>query len=444
MRRILAAVVLAAAAAAAWALPEPDPSPPPLAGVVIDRLGIDSPLDAAIWYCPWVQSVTDRDTVLSLVSIHPAAAEATFPVLVPGEPPDTAAATLTGPGGATITLSDLAQRGHSPGFIEFSGGPTAVSATVAGDILAADACVARGTEEWFFVGGSTMTGDELTLRLFNPFPESATVVVSGFSEIGVEALGEFSPLSVPARSWRDIEFPELLRQRQTLAVSVRVQRGLVVPAMSFGRDGDADWWSGTGLSTDWEIPIARFGEGNDAALVVVNPGAIPAGVEIELYGTNGGDRTLHAVDIEPGSPARFDLAEIETEVVAARISASTPVAAGVVALGPSGTAVSSGLPERGRTWLLPGATAAGGRAASVWLLNTGDEALVVTVSRITPRDTFNVNEILDPGTVTRLPVVGLDTLGYLVRSSDPFSAAWTLTGPSGMAYVPGQLVPDDA
>jgi hypothetical protein len=441
--RLPTVVLIAAVAVAAIVLPAPDPEPEPLSGVVIDRPGIESPIDAAIWYCPWAQSTTIRDSLVSIMSIGPATAEMTFPVVFPGEAPDVTGSSMGGPGAATIVVSDVARRGDSPGFIEFAGGPSGASVTVTGDVTAVDTCVARGGDEWFFVGGSTMTGDELRLRLFNPFPETARVSVSAFSEIGVEALGALASTTVNARSFVDVTFPEVLRQRQSLVVSVRLERGLVIPAMSFGRGDDEAWWSGTGLSTDWELPIVRLEREDAAHIVVANPGLASVSVEVELYGPSSSDRETHFLDVPAGAPGRIDLSDFASPVVGARISADAPVAAGVVTIGPSGTAVTAGSPQRARAWLLPGARSTDAHAASLWLLNTSEDAIIVTVSRITDEEVFNVNEVLEPGAVTRLPVIGSDGIGYLVRSADPFTAAWSLLGESGLGLSAGIMVPED-
>ena len=95
--------------------------------------------------------------------------------------------------------------------------------------------------------------------------------MTAISDIGVEALGELRLLSVGARSWRDVSFEELLRQRADLTVSVTVDTGLVVPAMVLRSGEDEDWWSGTGLSDRWEFPAAGLEE-LTSAIVVANPG----------------------------------------------------------------------------------------------------------------------------------------------------------------------------
>lgn len=443
VRRLLPAVIIGAVALTAAMLPAPDPEPAPLDGVIIERPSITSPAESAIWYCPWAQATTERDSLVSIATIASAEADFTFPVVIPGEPPDRAEASTGGPGAETIRLSTVAQRGDSPGFIEFAGGPSAATVTITGDVVSADACTARGGDEWFFVGGSTMTGEQLRLRLFNPFPEPATVSVGAISEIGVESLGDARRVTVNPRSWVDVDFAERLRQRQDLVVSVRLESGLLIPAMAFDHGDDQAWWSGTGLSTEWELPIVRTAAEDEAVIVVSNHGLVATGATVELYGMQAADRSSLSIDVPAESPVRVELSDIGFDVVGARITTTSPVAAGVASTGPSGTAVTAGVPERGRVWLIPGASTRGGNAATLWLLNTSEDALVVTVSRITANETFNSSEILDPGTVTRIPVVGADALGFLIRSTDAFSVAWTLVGDAGIAYSGGLLVPDD-
>lgn len=445
MRRVLLAGAIAALGVSAVLIPEPVTPPPPLSGVVIERLGISSPVDATIWYCPWAQATTTRDSEIALVSGAPAVAELTFPVLVPGEPPDHASAVIEGPGGEEIRLSEVAQRGDSPGFVEFAGGPSGAAVVVAGEVLAADSCVGQAGDEWFFVGGSTMTGEALRLRLFNPFPEAATLTVSAFSEIGTEVLGSMSRVTVSSRSWTDLDFAEQLRQRQSLIVSVRLDSGLAVPAMAFTQGSDQAWWSGTGLATAWEMPIGRVSADDSAAIVVANPSLGDITVDVELFGVEGEHRSQVALDIAAQAPGRLDLSglELDFDVVAARVSSPTPVAVGVVSAGPSGTAVTAGVQQLPGTWMLPGTRPEAGRSVSLWLLNTSDNAVVVTVSRFTADEVFNVNEILEPGTVTEIPVVGTDTVGYMVRSADPFSAAWSVIADGQVAFSAGIPVPQD-
>ncbi|MBI5156535.1 MAG: hypothetical protein HZA58_00830 [Acidimicrobiia bacterium] len=442
MKRVVTLGVIVAGAVVAALLPEPPPAAVPLAGVVIDRPGIESPIDASIWYCAWAQANAERDSAMSVASMAPAEAEFTFPVAIPGEPADTALVATLGPGAAIVTLSDVAQRGDSPAFVEFSDGPAAAAVTVVGDVVASDQCVSQGPDEWFFAGGSTMTGEALALRLFNPFPEVAKVTVTGFSEIGVEALGALRSISVNPRSWRDISFEELLRQRQSLILSVRADEGLVVPAMSFRTGTDEAWWGGSGLSTSWEFPVTQA-EGTDAALVIAHPGVSAVDVTIDLYGTDAAFPAAFTFTVDSQTPLRVPLAEIDADLLGARVSSTGPVAAGVVGVGPAGTGVTTGAAEPARTWLLPGLRTQGLDTGALWLLNTSEEPIAVTVGVLTGSDILNSRQTVDPGRLVVLPVTDEDALGYIVSAAEVFSAGWTVRGPSGIAFATGIAIPNE-
>ena len=442
MRRVLAVVMVGAVAGVAALLPEPDPPPEPLAGVIIDSPGIGTPSDAAIWYCPWAQASALRDSVLGVGSVVEAEAALTFPVAIPGEPPDEAEVGVLGPGAALVTLSDVAQRGDSPGFIEFSDGPSAASVTVSGEVLTSDRCVSEGPDEWFFVGGSTNSGEMLTLRLFNPFPETARVTIRGFSEIGVEALGDLRTLSVNPRSWRNVEFEEELRQRQDLVISVTVDEGLVVPAMAFGAGDDEAWWSGTPLATSWEIPMVRSDVLPEASIVVANPDATEARATVTFFTATGDPVEPISVAVPPESPLRIPVPSDAGEVVGARVDSPSRIAVAVVASGEAGVGITAGLPQQARRWLLPGVQTVGRTRAEVWLLNVSDEPVSVTVSQLTGLEVVNTNVVVDGGTVRRLPVEG-DALGYFIDAVSPITVMWSMDGPSGAALSGAVLVPDE-
>lgn len=443
MRRVVVVLAVVALAGLAFVLPRPPEPDEPLIDLVLDRPGIGSPLDASIWYCPWAQANASRDSFFSLASLAAADAEFTFPVAIPGEEPDTASAATSGPGAAVVTLSDIAQRGDSPGFVEFSDGPSAAGVAVVGDVVAADACVSQGPTEWFFAGGSTVAGERLRLRLFNPFPETAKVTVAGFSEIGVEALGELRSITINPRSWRDIAFEEQLRQRQSLIVSVRTESGLVIPGMAYSAGEDQGWWIGSDLSSTWEFPVARTPGLETAAIVVGNPNLAAVEVTVDLYGSDGVDLEARTFTVAAQEPLRVDLSDVGAEVVGVRVSASAEVVAGAVATGEGGTAITAGAPATARSWLLPGLRTLGLEEGTLYLLNTGFEQVSVTVSVLTGQTAINSQVLVAPGTHLAVPITEPDALGVFVEAVDPFTASWTLTGPSGAAFSPGLPIPEE-
>jgi hypothetical protein len=443
VKRLFLLVLVAAVGIGASLLPRPDPAPEPLADFVLERPGLRSPPEAAIWYCPWAQATTERDSLVAAASMEDATAALTFPVAIPGEPADTAALAMPGPGAAELDLSDVARRGDSPSFIEFEGGPAAASVTVRGDgVLAADGCVATGPDEWHFPGGSTMSGEELRLRVFNPFPETARVTVTAASDVGVEALGDLRGITVNPRSWRDIDFETMLRTRADLVVTVSVDEGLVIPAMRFVAGEDEDWWPGTGLSVTWEFPVARTEGLESAFLVVSNPGLGPVEVTVDLFGDDGPRREAFTQTVAAETPVRFDLSEFPGADLGALVTASGPVAAAVVATGGAGTAVTPGIPEKARRFLLPGLRPDLLEEATLWLLNTSDEPASITVSRLSDGGLVGEKVVLEPGSVASVPAAGSGTLGYLAEASGTFTAAWSITGRTGTAFAVASAVPD--
>jgi hypothetical protein len=436
MRRLLLLAATGAVAAAALLLPAPDPEPEPLAGLVIEAPGLSSPDDAAIWYCPWAQSDSFRDSVLGVVSLADATVDFTFPVVAPGEPADTATLGVAGRGAALLTLSEVAQRGDSPGFAEFAGGPAAVSVGVMGEgVLAADACVWSGSRVWHFPGGSTMPGEHLTLRVFNPFPEPAKVNVTAVSDIGLEALGDLQSLPVGARSWRDVSFESLLRQRQNLVVTVTAVDGLVVPAMLFGNEADEDWWPGVGEATEWEFPVVRVADA-DGFVVVHNPGMGPVEVSVDLFTAEGPIIEAFTATVTPEAPARFDLSAYPGDPLGARVVANGPVAAAVVVLGEQEVAVMAGAPGPASTWLLPGLRRVPLHASSIWLLNTSsEESISATVTALGARALSGETVVVAPGVPRQVDVAAVDARGFLVEASSPLTVAWTVRGPGGLAFA---------
>jgi len=442
IKRIAIFVVMAVFGAAGFLVQRPADSPEPLAGLIIDRPGLASPTDAGIWYCAWAQANASRDSLVSVASMQPASAALTFPVAIPGADPDTASLETVGPGASDLALSDIAQRGDSPFLVEFSNGPAAASVTVSGEMLASDACVSQGPDVWYFPGGSTMPGEELTLRVFNPFPETAKVTVGAVSEIGVEALGDFRSWSINARSWRDIPFEQELNSRENLVVSVEVVEGLVVPAMSLRTEADDSWWSGTGLSEAWEFPVVGI-PGMDGAIVVSNPGVAAVTVTVDVFTPDGAVRAAIVEQLDRDTPMRIDLAGVAGVTYGARVSATGPISAAAIAEGEGGLAIVPGAAARARAWLLPGLRTAGLEQATLWLLNTDEDAIDVTVSILTGGGLIGETVSVDSGAIREVGPVPEGGIGYLVESPGEITVAWSITSPFGTAYSAGIPVGDE-
>jgi hypothetical protein len=248
---------------------------------------------------------------------------------------------------------------------------------------------------------------------------------------------------VNPRSWRDVEFETILRNRQDLVVTVVADEGLVIPAMQFVSGEDEDWWPGVGLSTTWEFPIARMEGLENAALVVTNPGLGAVEVTVDVFTGDAPLRGVISETLAAETPLRIDLSNLPGENLGALVTATGPIAAAVVATGDAGTAVMPGVPEAMERFLLPGLRDEILDEGTLWLLNTGDEPVSITVSRLTTGGLVGEKVLLEPGSMTGVLAQGLRTAGYLVEASGTFSAAWSMMGPTGTAFAAPSPVPDE-
>ena len=278
--------------------------------------------------------------------------------------------------------------------------------------------------------------------MFNPFPETAKVTVGGVSEIGVEALGDFRSWSINANSWRDIAFEQELNSRQDLVVSVAVEEGTPIPAMALRTEGDDAWWPGGGTSETWLFPVVGT-PGVSGSLVIGNPGIVPVTVTVDLFTSEGPVPAAVVVELDRDEPARIDLSGLAGVTYGARVTATGPIAAAARASGEGGLAVTSGVEGDARTWLLPGARTAGLEEATLWLLNTDEDAVTVTVSILTGGGLVGETVSVDAGTMQSFGPVPEGGLGYLIDAPFPLSVGWSVTSPNGTAYGTGIPVGDE-
>ena len=132
-----------------------------------------------------------------------------------------------------------------------------------------------------------------------------------------------------------------------------------------------------------------------------------------------------------------------TEATGVRLSASAPITAGLVAQGEAGAVATGGSPGPATAWLLPGLRTLGQEEGTLWLLNSGFEQISVTISELTGAAAVNSQVIVGPGSQVMVPITEPDALGVLVEASEPFSAAWSVRGQTGIAIAPGLAISDE-
>ena len=432
MRKTLLVVTLAVAAAGVYVLPEPESAPLP----TIPDAPVTATPAAGVWYCPWIESSFEREGMVAIVAAEGAVATVTFPNPEPGGTADTLSLDLAAPGASLVELADVALRGDVPGFVEFSETGTAAAAVIAGaSTLAAESCLGSVPKVWYLTGGSTRQGEALTLRLFNPFPETAIVSVAAASEFGAEPLTSLQSVSVLPRTWTDIDFGTTLRLRDTLAVTVSGEEGIVLPAYVAADADDEAMWVGSGLSREWNFPVVGAGS-LAGSIALFNPLEEAALVEVDLITPEGPITGAEVVQLGPGEPVVVDLSNAVGGTFGARVRSDSPIAGAVVSRGGGGLAATVGAAQPAESWLLPGAGVAADSVRSLWLMNPGEQATTVTLRAVGADGAGSTEKVDIPAGSLRQFIVE-PTTAYLAESLSGFVAGWAAQSPEAAAFSIG-------
>ncbi len=162
---------------------------------------------------------------------------------------------------------------------KISSGPTGVART---------ACASEVSSDWVVTSGSTAPGSELSLVVFNPFPEFATVDIDFVSEVGTRTPEDLIGLTIPSQASRVIDVGDVVAASETISSFVRVRSGqVVVEAIQSFEGGDMPQGlsviSGSPApSSQWSFSGVTPAAG-PAGLVVVNPSEDEMRVDIEVF-----------------------------------------------------------------------------------------------------------------------------------------------------------------
>lgn len=225
----------------------------------------------------------------------------------------------------------------------------AVSRADSGDLrgLAASSCRQPAATS-VLVGGVTELGASARLELVNPGETPATVRISGWGATG--PLPETTPVVVPAGQARSVLL-ETISLEPRLAIRVDADGGRVVATIGERRlDGLVPAGSETiGATADpattltvGPVPLDDAGVGGGeqpARLRLVNPGADPATVAVELLGPDGpvALEGSEGTVVEAGTVSDVSLSGVPAGSYTVRVTSDEPVA-GSVELARSGEA----------------------------------------------------------------------------------------------------------
>ena len=429
-----AVFILAAAALVVAALrlpPPPTGDSPSGAEVLVEEYRLRQ---ARFVSCPWALADGRRSSAYLAAAESPSSFDMSF--LEGGEARETRSGEVTETS-RVASIANPREVGISSALVEFAQSDGAVGVVAFGEgLLAGDLCTASLPSTWHLPGGSTLAGEELTLRLFNPFTTDARVDLWAFSELGTEAAESLEALTVPGGRTRVVSLDEVLEGRESLAIIVRPTLGSVIPVMELDAGSDSAVWPATGSSEGWEFPVAGV-EGLSTSLVLTNEASLEVNFVVELFGDASTSMAPLGGTIDGPGQVRVELDGLQASEFGVRVTGDGPFGAALV--GRSGTAVAatSGTPINDIAWLLLGPRAAPADAR-LHFLNAGVVDLDVTYTAVTASGEELQDSItLAAGAVETVPVTDPDVVGVRAWGTGPFSAAWWAEAQGSVIFAGG-------
>jgi hypothetical protein len=487
MRRVAAIIVIALLAGLAWVQTAPQEPQGPGLGFPAPADPVGAVGDETVWYCPWVESGAVRDSTYDVATVVNVQALITLPNPNPTLEADVFPFQLQGADARSVDTAEIARRGAAPGIVEFDDGPAvATTATWTDELLTGDQCVVSTPKVWHLVGGTTAEGFTLQLRLFNPFPEAAKVTVQAVSEFGSSPLGGFEGLDVPGRSWLTEDLSRVIPFLDNVTLTVQTETGLVIPALILSNASDEAYWNGTTQSTTWEFPVTSV-PGLEPTLVLSNTGGIGASVTIDVFAPDGATLEATSLLVSPLEPVRLELADFADPPFGIRVRSNAPVGA-VIQAAPHGTfpsaeseigagddhgdepvdpstggedegeattgeeapsevpalfdgmAATTGNIDPATRWLIPGIGVVPGTTTSLWIMNSSADQATVTITPLGAAAGGPEKIIMAPGSLVEIPfaeVTETGMSGVIIDATVPVSAALSIAGSQGVAFVGG-------
>jgi len=400
----------------------------------------DSPTSSVVVHCPWLQSDGFISSELNLAASDRFTAAVSLPVA--GE----VVAELSGGGQpfgvlstndlleGSLTLAEIAA------VVEFSG--DAGGGVVIGDgdgILTSINCVSTEPGVWQLAGGSTLTGMNLELRLFNPFPQDAVVSIRVTSENDLEPESTLESVSVLAQSTKVIDIGSLLDLRQLLALSISDPEGLVIPSfIQTVEDGDVAGWTGAKASSEWDFPFTSSGAAS-GLLILTNDEATQVSFDIDAFTPDGAVSQLWQGVLEPRTVIELNIDELRALLpdpsirpFGIRVRADAPMAAFLTGTGSGDMAAMTGLVDAATSWVVAGPGGAEANA-TVWVMNPSQNQATVSFQRSSNDGGLLSAEktLIPPGSV-----VGISTVrGMILESDQPVSVAWIGSAVGATAFT---------
>jgi hypothetical protein len=418
------------------------------------------------WFCAGAGDSTPGSLVIANTQSRPVTA--TVDVLASQDP----AGTRSGPAPAVTTLT-VAPRSRQSVPEQVAGGTGGVGAivTLDGGASAVEQevrtlfgttttpCATSGSASWYFPTGTTLRNATDTLSLLNPYPAVAIADLTFVTDQGQEAPGGLQAVAVPGQSLVTVNLGDHLRGRNRIATTVTATTGRLVawqtltvtppaagtplvgqPGLSGAIeqpgtvDDPASPVTGVTLTlgapsagTQWWWPDGGSGGGVSEQYVVLNPGSVPAELQLTIKPESGGIEVL-PVTVAPSAVVAVS-SNTSTQIPeSVAYSASLTSQNGVPVVAERTITATKPSPRTGLGALL------GGRTASArWLLAAG------SVNRLLDEWVDVQNPGSSPVAVSIATLSGTPIAG-LVTVPSGGHAAMQVAAPAGPSFDNGLVV----
>lgn len=408
MRYLVAAVMVAVVVAAAL-LPTP---------AAVDHEAEPGRSVPPVSICPIV-GTGDRQTRVSVLSAP--GGEGRFSSFAAGT--ETGAVDFSmGENGATSVLAgDVGAVGVTGGLIELPSDATGAGVVTSGSAsIAAEACADIPTGQAFIAGGTTVTGALFEIQLINPYAGDATVDLTVTTDAGIESSDRFDAVVIPALSTITLDLSEIIPGREQVSANIETTRGSV---LAYGRqtiEGETALWRAVAPAQDWWLPVPPGGGTKQMRIATAENAEVD--YQVDFYGPDGFVEGHDTGVIDPRGTVTVPLAAVTSEAAAVRVITTAPVVPALRIDSDEGLAWTTASQVDAPTWLLPGARRApDGGTGSVVILNTGIEAVTVSITRLADSADAQEMEIAAEG-VLAADLRGAN--GYRVEATGPVVALW--------------------
>lgn len=345
----------------------------PAAGVHESSLAAAMPtadVRSSAWFCAGgpvtKQASADRVTISNVGTV---AVPAAVDVLVEGRAVSERLVNVGARQSVTIAVASLSRAPTAAVVVQPLGSGVVVAQgfSVDGDIASVP-CATRTASNWYFSGGTSSSGTQMSLSLLDPYSVDTVVDIDAFTESGLRVPGALQNLIVRAHSRLVVRIDRPVAQQKIVALGVHARNGQrIVATQTVVHVGNARSDAAIALGAlaparTWMFADNRSRAGAVQQLVLANAGETDASVRVALVSDLSAliqprvvkvpAETAVAVDLSHAVPAggEYTLVVRSTRPVLAATRATFPATRSAV----SGLVTETGTTSAAPKWWFAG------------------------------------------------------------------------------------------